>query len=376
MPGFNSKRLTEMRIVRDVAQGQLADGLGVTKQMISKYERGKSIPSLDTIWNIVGLLNVPKKHLYKESPLLTADSSPLFLRAPTSTKKNFREYARIVSQWGYEILCSIKDPPQPYLLFSINEKLPIPEKAMELRRQWGLGAHPIENLTTLLESRGFSIFTIDSPDFRTEAFSQIINGVPITVLNKGFGTAVRQRFSLAHELGHMVLHKNLFSCESELIDADIEREADLFAEYFLMPINGFEYSFTSPKMDRFIHMKKEWKVSIASIIIHCEHIGLIDMEKKDALQRKMNIKGWKKFEPLDDEIMPEIPTKIATLVSEQVVDLNTFNNFFDKVQLPVDMIEHICSMPNGTLTRFCNDITKGHAVKQLSLFDVGGCSHA
>jgi transcriptional regulator with XRE-family HTH domain len=156
---------------------QLAAGLGVTKQMVSKYEDGKSMPQNDSISKMTELFSVPKKYLYKDSITLTSNSSTLFLRAPLATPQKTRAYARIVSSWGYEISKAIDGAQSPLLSLSIDAHLSIAEKAIELRRQWGLGTQPIKNMVALLESHGFNIFVIDSPDLKTEAYSQIINGI-------------------------------------------------------------------------------------------------------------------------------------------------------------------------------------------------------
>lgn len=384
MPGFNRERLTEIRAVRGMTMEQLANKLGITKQMVSKYEDGKSIPQIEAIRKMATVLSVPKKFLFKESVALNTHSSTLFLRAPLVTPKKTRAYARVISRWGYELAQSIENTSQPFINISIDEQLTIPEKAMELRRQWGLGTQPIKDMVALLESRGFNIFTIDSPELKTEAYSQIINGIPIIVINQQMGTAVRRRFSLAHELGHMVLHGHLVDWDFDLRDREIEHEAQQFAEYFLLPAGGFDYSFVSPKMEHLISLKKEWLVSLSAIVIHCENIGLIDASKREFLQRQINGRGWQKSEPLDNEIEYEKPHAIGNYILSKVIDSDTFVDFFDKVQLPIDHVENLCSLPNGSLMKFFDDSLKNYDVvgfnqmefKQLTLFDAGGDYYA
>lgn len=384
MPGFNHERLTEIRTVRGMTMDQLAAVLGVTKQMVSKYEDGKSIPPVDSISKMAEIFSVPKKYLFKDSISLAAGSSTLFLRAPLETTRKARAYARIVSAWGYEITKAIDGVQSPFINLSVDEHLTIPEKAMEVRRQWGLGTQPIKNMVELLESKGFNIFAIESPDLKTEAYSQIINDIPVIILNIGIGTSVRQRFSLAHELGHMILHRDLVDLEFDLRNREIENEAQQFAEHFLLPAGGFDASFVSPKIDSYIALKKEWLVSISAMVFHSESTGLIDSSKRSSLQKQINTRGWKKCEPLDNEIEYEKPNAVGNRISQKVTDASTFSAFLDDVRLPIDKIENLCSMPNGTLMRFYDSSlehlspTESNQMgfKQLSLFDFGGDYHA
>jgi Zn-dependent peptidase ImmA (M78 family)/transcriptional regulator with XRE-family HTH domain len=352
MPGFNRERLTEIRTMRGMTMEQLAIALEKTKQMVSKYEDGDSIPQTEAIKKMAQILSVPVNYLFKESVAFKTDSSTLFLRAPLSTPKKTRMHARIVSSWGYEISCAIKHIPKPFSNLSIDGHLSIPEKAMELRRQWGLGTRPINNMVELLESRGFNIFTIDSPKLKTEAYSQIINSTPVIVINKQIGTAVRQRLSLAHELGHMILHKHLIDREFDLSNKEIEKEAQQFAEYFLLPMGGFDYSFISSKMEHLISLKKEWLVSLGAIVIHCERIGRIDASRQDFLQKQINIRGWQKSEPLDNEIEYEKPHAMRDIISSKITDEDIFTEFFNEARLPIDYVEILCSLQNGSLMRF------------------------
>jgi len=381
---FNGERLTEIRTVRDMTMEYLASKLGKTKQMVSKYENGKSIPQINTIKKMAQALSVPMKYLLKKSVTFDEGSSTLFLRAPLAISKKTIAYARIMSGWGYEISQATEYLSQPFSGLLIDNQLTIPEKAMELRRQWGLGSQPIKDMVALLESRGFNIFIVDSPELKTEAYSQIINGTPIIVINKNIGTAVRQRFSLAHELGHMVLHRDLTDGDFDSRNKEIENQAQQFAEYFLLPAGGFEDSFISSKMEHLFALKEEWLVSLGALAIHCENVGLIDASKRDHLQKQINVRGWKKFEPLDGDIVREVPSAVGGRILSKITDADTFAEFFNEVRLPIDSVENLCSLPNGSLMKFFDDSLEIYDAmesgqmefEQLALFDTGGGYYA
>jgi len=384
MPGFNNERLTEIRSVRGFTMEQLAVKLDITKQMVSKYEDGKSIPPIEAIGKMSGIFNVPNKYFFKDSIVFGDSTSAFVLRG--SENKKLKNKVRIKNQWGYEILQGIKNRPEEAFDYSDESDLSIPEKAMALRRHWELGLRPVSNMMELLESRGVNIFAVAMPELKADCYSRIINGTPVVVVNNNKGTAVRQRFNLAHELGHMVLHSNKLDFNYEERDMTLENEASLFAEYFLMPSGGFEESLVSRniKIEELIKLKRVWGVSVSSMVVHCGHIGLIDSEKKTTLHKSISSRGWKKKEPFDDVIIDEIPQKIGMQITDQITDTASFADFYNDVRLPVDKVEELCSLPSGMLMQFydnelddgISDDNKQIGFEQLSLFDVGGAYYA
>lgn len=380
LQGVNPNRLREIRILHNMKLDNLASILGITKQAVSKYEHGKSIPSSDSIEKIISTFEIPRNYLLKESIKLNGKCSPLFFRASSATTKGHMDYAGIISGWGYEIVNAIDKSPQEFPDYAILEEMPVPEKALALRKEWDIDSLPIENLTELLEQHGFYIFVIDSAELETDAYSRIINDIPIIVINKHKGTAVRWRFNLAHELGHLVMHNRLSEWEFRNKNKEFEQEANTFAEYFLMPTDAFERSIIAPKLDYFIPLKEYWGVSIGAMIYHCGQIGSIDSHKVKSLQIQMGSQGWKKNEPLDDVIGFETPTKVRELILGQVTNESSFNSFYAEVCLPIGEIERICCLPTGYLSSFESIVIQDHSTQkefeQLTLFVNEGGYHA
>lgn len=90
--------------------------------------------------------------------------------------------------------------------------------------------------------------------------------------NDSLGSPGRERFTLAHEFGHFMLHRNLqaeFNCtESDVYDLDtnereIESEADTFASYLLMPLDDFRIQLSGSdfSLDFLEHCKTRYGVS-------------------------------------------------------------------------------------------------------------------
>ena len=354
MSGFNPERLKEIRVIRKMTLEELATNLGVTKQAVSKYEHGQSMPSNDTMCKILKVFDIPKQYLNKDTISVVGSNSILFFRTASVTSKTDIEIADIESKWGYEVLIGIDsfEKITSMNIPLIDEDLSISEKAMYLRQFWNLGSGPIENMTTLLETNGIFIFVVNSTKLNTDAYSRIINDTPIIVLNSHKGTSVRWRFSLAHELGHLVLHRNLSKKDFELRAKEIEDEASLFASSFLMPPDSFGNSVIAPKLDFLEDLKKEWKVSIAAMIYHCRNLGILNNRQTIALQMQLSKKWGRKSEPYDEKLAFESPEYLLFKFQEYVLDRNSFEKFFNIVRLPIEDVEQLCSLEEGYFSAY------------------------
>jgi Zn-dependent peptidase ImmA (M78 family)/transcriptional regulator with XRE-family HTH domain len=375
MSGFNPERLKEIRIVRKMNLPQLATKLGLTKQAVSKYELGKSMPSSEIINKMLNVLGISRNYLTKNSIEINGTNSSLFFRTASTTTETNRSFANIICKWCYEIVLgmnffvNIPDVNFP----NFNRGLTIPEKVAYLRHFWNLGNTPIDNITSVLEANGIFVFIVNSSELYTDAYSKIINGIPIIILNEYKGTAVRWRFNLCHELGHLVLHNNLSATEFELNAERIEREASFFASCFLMPVESFGNSVVTTRLEDFLELKKEWKVSIAAILYNCKYIGVIDNNKFIALQKQLSKKGWRKNEPFDDEFEFEKPKYFNHQVKKYLTDKNSFEQFNNLVRLPIKDVEHLCSLPEGYFSEYINGVSINDSdttnYRQLSFFD-------
>jgi Zn-dependent peptidase ImmA (M78 family)/transcriptional regulator with XRE-family HTH domain len=370
MGGFNPDRLKEIRTVRKMTLEQLAGCIGVTKQAVSKYECGLSIPSSDVIEKILIHLKVPRNYLNKESIPAVGRNSAFFFRALKSTKRIEKKFASVKIQWGYDTLCGINLfetlPTMNLPVFNAGQN--IPEKASFLRNYWGIGTAPVGNLTALLEKNGIFVFVIDTSDFHIDAYSKIINDIPVIVLNKHRGTPVRWRFSLAHELGHFVLHQSLSEAEFEVSNMDIETEANLFASSFLLPEESFGRSVIVPKLEDFINLKETWGVSIATMIYRCNELGILEPQKVKTLRIQISKKKWRLFEPLDNKIEFEEPLYLLKQVQKYLTDRNNIEKFINAVRLPALDMEMLCSLPKGFFSEYHEVNRHVEEYRQLTLF--------
>jgi Zn-dependent peptidase ImmA (M78 family) len=165
--------------------------------------------------------------------------------------------------------------------------------ARELRRLWQMPSGPVGNLTNMIEGAGGVVFRCD---FETSA----IDGVsqwplddssmpPIFFINDVI-SGDRFRFTLAHELAHVVLH--------HLPTPDLEGEADRFASEFLMPAEEIKDSLKDLTIESAAELKSVWKVSIAALLRRARDLKTITEARYLTLVKRMSFLGDRKCEPI------------------------------------------------------------------------------
>lgn len=170
---------------------------------------------------------------------------------------------------------------------------------------------------------------------KIDAFSVWKDTIPYIFLSSEKYSDVRLRFTLAHELGHLLLHANYINEEeiqSKVISEKIEKEADLFAVALLLPVITFSKDIYSTSIDHFINLKKKWKASIGSMIYRCQDLDLLTENQIKYLKDQMSYNRYWKSEPLDNIISLEQP-----FAHKQAFDLILDNHIVTEA----DIIEEI-----------------------------------
>lgn len=147
--------------------------------------------------------------------------------------------------------------------------------ATEVRLQLGIGRGPINNIIEVLESFGIIVHLFDY-DFISEenrkfdGVSFYVDGVPVILINKKIPDS-RKVFTIAHELGHLVMH-----FDSVInIDRDIEKEANMFAAAFLAPEKDVKRELKHLNIAKLESLKMEWNMSISALVYRAFTIGTI-----------------------------------------------------------------------------------------------------
>ena len=351
---FNGTRLRDAREVRKLSITELANITGITKQSISYYEKGKQVPRIDAMSVLANVLSVPISFFFKSTP--QPSNQPIFFRSRKGLSQKEWTRAEIKLSWFEEVLYYLTDlinfvPPNIPDQFDVSNRLAsvtreeIEEIAITCRKYWGLGLGPISNLTRLMENNGVIIIRMPLDVKEEDAFSQwqMKNTIPVSVMVASKPSACRDRFSLAHELGHIILHRNVCVDDSTL-DV-IEEQANQFASSFLLPAESYLREFKYPTLNSLKILKDRWKVSIKAQIYRCKELNAKSNVTARNLYMNMGKRGWTKIEPLDDIIHFEEPVVISKAVN--LLEEHAAISLFDisaKLEMAEDDVASLCGI--------------------------------
>lgn len=298
---FTGQRLTLARHLAGMRKNELAEHIAKTPTAIASYEVGRSRPSPATVALLCVALSV-EPGFFLATPG-TERSKPASLephyRSLRTTSQIVRNQATAYAWLVHDVAAVFErhvempevDVPAP--TGSDNDPSRAVASAKEVRDDWGLGAEPIHHVLRLAENHGvmcvFSPFAIASVD----AYSFESGIRPIIILNPLKGDYYRQRWDLAHELGHLVLHR-----DAEPGSNSVEAEANRFAAEFLLPRQSvLEQLPQRPVWPRLQALKEHWGVSIAALLYRARELGVYsDVTYRNAMQ-KMSQSGWRRQEP-------------------------------------------------------------------------------
>ncbi|MGV6475038.1 ImmA/IrrE family metallo-endopeptidase [Azotobacter vinelandii] len=358
--GFQPERLKQLRISADMTQAQLAELLSCSASNISKWEKGGSCPEVNSFKKICELFSVPECFLL-ESPIKVSGASPSFYRSQVSTQKAAWEIADARLGWieeiSYKLQESLEFPTLNIPRYNGNDvKLisdsEIEELADECRRQWGLGGGPIKDVIHTLESRGAIVARAEIGYVKMDGISKWskVDGRPYVLLAGDKANPVRNRFDAAHELGHLVLHRNVTHEQYSASYHLIENQAHRFASSFLMPSDGFSFEVKWPTLDGLLALKSRWKVSVAAMIKRCQDLEIIDADTASRLWKGRSARRWTKSEPLDDVLEFEQPKllrrSVMMLVEQKILSKESLR---DILGIPLKDLEELCTLPRGYL---------------------------
>jgi Zn-dependent peptidase ImmA (M78 family)/DNA-binding XRE family transcriptional regulator len=322
-PGFIGGRLKEAREARGYTAISLADYLEVSRAEVSRYENGIDSPGPAVMQKICTHLKLPERFFIR--PMTEIPTGTIFYRSMSALTKAARIKAERRYMWVRSMAAYLTrfvelplanlpryDIPQDLRQLSVDK---IESLALETRAFWKLSEAPIANLTRLLENNGVIIACdyFDTP--LLDAFSEWspLENRPYIIFNLDKPSAVRIRTDLAHELGHLLLHREVNRKKLSKINELklLEEQAFTFARAFLLPSRSFAEDIYSLSLDAFVVLKRRWKVAIALMIKRAEDLELLSEEQSRRLWINRTRRGWRTQEPLDDELEIEKPGLLA-----------------------------------------------------------------
>jgi Zn-dependent peptidase ImmA (M78 family) len=357
---FQGERLRQARLVANMTATQLAERLDVTRQVISAAEKGKS-PSLEKITQLAKELSVSVEYFYQPVPAdVMLPVSAINYRSLKRTPEFQKSRADAALGWAQEVTSRFSEfielpkPNLPPALDCVPEAITnedIEQIARATRQHFGLGFGPIDKLILLLENHGVIVGFADLSD-DMDGVSAWYDQGPIILAKRG-SPAVRTRFDVAHELGHLMLHRHLVQedVDDEERHTRMEKQAHQFAAAFLLPEEGFVPEAIRVDLDYLLVLKKRWLVSLQAMMMRLQHLNLLSVNQITRFYQNLNRRNWRKNEPLDDVIPHERPVLLERagrfLDKERILP---FHEAFLRTRLPSNFLEVFAGLDPAQLS--------------------------
>lgn len=351
------ERIQQARKASGLSLRSLAEKAGVSAMAISKYENNQSVPSSTVLLALAKALGVRTEYFFRRVSVELVNV-------------NHREHHLLPEKEEQKVLADVKEQLERWLAleevvpapwskpFSLPDDLKGPissydeieEVAVKMRQHWNLGLNPIPDLIDTIETKGVKVLITQYDGHKHfNGLSAQVNGAPVVVVGKSW-VGDRQRFTLAHELGHLVLHGLLSK------NLDEERACHRFAGAFLVPKDSVKTCLgerrTRLELQELSLLKLEWGLSMQAWSYRAKDLNIISDATNKELWRH-HLRHWKAagkepgpqydqektrlfkqliFRALAEDMLSE--SKAAELLGYSITDFHACR----KMECPNDMV--------------------------------------
>ncbi len=295
------ERVRMAREYLSMTQQGLAEAARVTQPAISQIEKGG--PVTDETLIAIAAATGYCTDFFRRGTLPDLPELSLRYRKRASSRRSDDKRVRAHCRQGIELIDQLERRAQlpPVALTPVHDDLDddcIEELAVSVRNQLGIGPDdPVANVMRAVERGGVVVFGASVNVDKHDAASVWPNypvGRPIVCYARGW-PGDRQRLSIAHEIGHLVLH------QTRKVEADrAETEAFRFGAAFMIPKQAAVEAIDAPvTLRRLAWAKSKWGVSISALIRRSYDLRIIDTLRYQSLMKQLSARGWRKKEPVD-----------------------------------------------------------------------------
>ena len=312
---LNGDLLRIARQYRGFNQKDLAARLNVEPSTVSRAENGIVQPSDGLVDKTAEVLQFPKSFFSQPDRIygLPVSVHPMWRKKAAVTQRESDQFLAGINIRILHLRRLLRaldfSPKLPLPRFEVDDfEGDIEQIAANVRRMWLLPSGPIRNLTAAVETAGIFVFHIDLDHTDIDGVTIGAPDLPPCVfLNKNL-PGDRMRFTLAHELAHIALHR--FPSEH------MEDEANHFAGALLLPKNDIHNEFVGRKVDlRFLaRMKPIWRTSMQNILYRASKLGYVTATQSQYLWRQFNYHKMRLREPPELDVEVEAPTLVPMLI--------------------------------------------------------------
>lgn len=335
MTMFFGEKLQSVRELNGLSRKELADKLSLSEQAIWQYENQYTSPKFEVANELKTNFNVKNKFFYTE-PFINnvAEVESIAYRAEdrearkkTKMETTFLDFISYFLE-KFESKLNLPISSLPLLrdesIRFYNRSLETSDRLLQLETlaenaRKKLDIHSNSELLYKLELSGIYVLEKNMGTSIDAYSTWTSQEKPFIILGNKKKSAVRRNFDLAHELGHLLLH---YKIDMDSLTKDehkiIEKEANDFASFFLLPKDQFikDFSTISKKSnpESYFDLKMKYMVSISALEYRAYKMRLLTFEENRYFYATLNRKDYKKNEPLDEDIAIIRPGKIRSLL--------------------------------------------------------------
>lgn len=336
-PEINHKQLTFAREYRGYSQTELSTQIqGLSQSNLSKFEKGLGQISDEVFQKIISLLNFPES-FFVERISNNAENAHYRKRSCLPKKEILKIECRnkLIGYLIDQMSLSLEFPTFSINSVDVEDGFKPEAIAMFVRRSLGLkDDDPVKDIFNLLERNGIIIVELEGPvEFDGVSF-KTDKGYPLIITNSSFSND-RKRFTIAHELGHLIMHTSFLISDYR----DKEDEANKFASEFLMPSLAIKNSLYNLKLAYLGDLKRQWLTSMSSIIRRAKDLGCISSDRYKYFNIEMSRNGYKKKEPVN--VWIDEPHLFSKAYKMHRQELNySDEEIAEAFSLPLDIIKY------------------------------------
>lgn len=304
---FDGERLRLARVAKGLTLDELGGRVSATRQYLNQLEQGAKLPTEAMIEALAAALGVTSRFFAMSARGGVSAELCHFRKqrtTPVSVVSQVLARGTLLDGFIDRLDHALELPKVSFPDIPVTSIADIEDAAEQARHQWQLGTGPISSMMRVVENAGAVVSFFSGVSERVDALS-IDRPRPMIIRSEAKPAACRLRFDLAHECGHLVMHKGVVTG-----DKVTEDQANRFASAFLLPRSAFIHEFPRARTlnwQAIFEMKLRWKVSVSAILRRAYDLKMLSADQYRTGHIHLSKTGQRKFERYDDVIVAEEP---------------------------------------------------------------------
>lgn len=342
---FHGERLRLARVALGLTLDQVGARVSATRQYLNQVEQGLKAPTDEMRAALADALGVAE-HFFAIPAAFGITAEQCHFRkqrtTPVSVVSQVLARGTLLDGFVSRLDDELDLPPVSFPDIPIVSAADIETAAEAARAHWKLGTGPISSMMRVVENAGAVVSFFSGVSERVDALS-IDCARPMIIRSEAKPAACRLRFDLAHEAGHLIMHRGV-----QTGDKRTEDQANRFASAFLLPRSSFISEFPRGRFldwAAIFALKLRWKVSAAAILRRAYDLRMISADQYRTGYIHLSKTGQKRIERYDDQILSEAPELLPNaLRALEAVYPGALSRLVEASGLQADMFAHVSGL--------------------------------